>query len=847
MSGISLALTKVNPSGINLVSRSAPISLQTPNVSLVSPQTTLSESMLTGGNTEVAGVLTAVLPGGGNNTLGYTKFTNNIDVGNTVNAPNANLTTIFASNITTSLNTTVKGALAVTGDATVSGGTAVQSLYATTTTLAGVLSCQTAVNLATTLTVGTSLTVPSASIQNLSVDSSSMKTIISSSLTANAAEPLTLTGKDTAGTVVINTLLQTSNIKGQPASQLQLTGLDAANTTDVVGRLTVDKIQPHTPAGTLSLSCPTVFTSTLQGPTSVVQNAFIQNNTSSDPTVSATLSFSRLGFNSAYTGSIGMQPNIGLQTKVNGTVVTSINPTNNLCLFPTTVQLSNPLQVNGVTATGTSPLVLQGADGALTVDCTGLLKADTWRAHTAGGNVTTGDPLSFGSATGSNVVANSVFVQNLTSSDSSVNSFTSYNRSGFNSALTASTGISPSKGGYVLNVNGRQVFLADTGVGNIAFAQSVLVQGNETIAGTLAVGGRTVLSTTGVNGDLTVSGAIALPDLLTNFTGKLSQIKNDGVAFNPNATADLYMNNYHIYTANTVNGVTANFNNSFVQNLTSSDITVKALTAYNRSGFNTAFTASHGVDPSKGYVLNVNGRNVYTADVNNGNVVFSQGVGVTNNLTVSGGFNYTPPGVIMQWAAVTAPVGYLICDGSAVSRTGFAALFATIGTAYGGGNNSTTFNIPNLVGRVAVGRDSGNGNFTSLGIRSGSTVTQLGVSELPSHSHGITDPGHNHGVNEAPHNHEIWQPGRQNASGQGFNGYGSSRTTGAYGTTSQIQSGVFNNADGNDSVRPHECFTARTNVSLNAAQTGVSVNSTGNGSPFSILQPYLVVNYIIKV
>lgn len=79
-----------------------------------------------------------------------------------------------------------------------------------------------------------------------------------------------------------------------------------------------------------------------------------------------------------------MQPDVGLQTKVNGTVVTSINPANNLCLFPTTVQLSNPLQVNGVTATGISPLVLQGADGLLTLDCTGLLKADTWRALTLG-------------------------------------------------------------------------------------------------------------------------------------------------------------------------------------------------------------------------------------------------------------------------------------------------------------------------------------------------------------------------------------------------------------------------------------------------------------------------------
>lgn len=105
-------------------------------------------------------------------------------------------------------------------------------------------------------------------------------------------------------------------------------------------------------------------------------------------------------------------------------------------------------------------------------------------------------------------------------------------------------------------------------------------------------------------GNLSVSGSVALPDLLSNFTGKLSQIKNDGVAFNPNATADLYMNNYDINTAKTINGVTGNFNNLFVQNLASNDVTVKALTAYNRSGYNTAYTASNGIDPAKGYVLN---------------------------------------------------------------------------------------------------------------------------------------------------------------------------------------------------------------------------------------------------
>ena len=73
------------------------------------------------------------------------------------------------------------------------------------------------------------------------------------------------------------------------------------------------------------------------------------------------------------------------------------------------------------------------------------------------------------------------------------------------------------------------------------------------------------------------------------------------------------------------------------------------------------------------------------------------------------------PGVVEMFAGATAPTGYLICDGAAISRTTYAALFAIIGTTYGAGNGSTTFNIPNLKGKVAVGRDASQTEFDVLG------------------------------------------------------------------------------------------------------------------------------------
>ena len=62
------------------------------------------------------------------------------------------------------------------------------------------------------------------------------------------------------------------------------------------------------------------------------------------------------------------------------------------------------------------------------------------------------------------------------------------------------------------------------------------------------------------------------------------------------------------------------------------------------------------------------------------------------------------PGMIKPFAGTTVPTGYLLCDGSAVSRTTYADLFAAIGTTYGSGDGSTTFNLPDLTNRVPMKR-----------------------------------------------------------------------------------------------------------------------------------------------
>jgi microcystin-dependent protein len=92
-----------------------------------------------------------------------------------------------------------------------------------------------------------------------------------------------------------------------------------------------------------------------------------------------------------------------------------------------------------------------------------------------------------------------------------------------------------------------------------------------------------------------------------------------------------------------------------------------------------------------------------------------------------------PAGVISMYGGSTAPSGWLLCDGSAVSRTTYARLFSAIGTKYGAGNGSTTFNLPNFKGRVPVGLDSSQNEFNSLNKKGGEKTHTLTINEMPSH------------------------------------------------------------------------------------------------------------------
>lgn len=99
---------------------------------------------------------------------------------------------------------------------------------------------------------------------------------------------------------------------------------------------------------------------------------------------------------------------------------------------------------------------------------------------------------------------------------------------------------------------------------------------------------------------------------------------------------------------------------------------------------------------------------------------------------VSGG---SPPGTVVMYGGATAPSGWLLCNGQPVSRTTFAALFAAIGVNFGGGDGTTTFNVPDMRGEFPRGHDAGRG------IDAGRALGSAQAAELASHTHTITPTG----------------------------------------------------------------------------------------------------------
>lgn len=193
-------------------------------------------------------------------------------------------------------------------------------------------------------------------------------------------------------------------------------------------------------------------------------------------------------------------------------------------------------------------------------------------------------------------------------------------------------------------------------------------------------------------------------------------------------------------------------------------------------------------------------------------------------------------GIIIPFAGTVAPQGCLFCDGAAVSRTTYAALFAVIGTTYGAGDGETTFNVPDLAGRVVIGSSQSH----ALGTTGGSETVTLTADQLPAHVHEVPQHGHEndiavktpvltHSITAQP----VYKYNKPNASN------GTSSTQYMYNTLSTQTATRSRNV----SITKHS-FNCDLNGSVTAC-TDFASGLSGAGNPHNNMQPYTSINYLI--
>lgn len=199
-----------------------------------------------------------------------------------------------------------------------------------------------------------------------------------------------------------------------------------------------------------------------------------------------------------------------------------------------------------------------------------------------------------------------------------------------------------------------------------------------------------------------------------------------------------------------------------------------------------------------------------------------------------------PAGIVMPFAGSVAPQGYLLCDGSAVDRTTYATLFAVIGTTFGIGDGSTTFNLPDMSGRVALGESQTH----ALGTTGGSETVTLQTTNLPAHAHTVPKHGHSHNITATTPKfvHSITQPAftyNKPNSATSYHGIGTLGKA-VIGSTNTATATVATNA----SITAHAA-TACTMSGSVTDKAAFNSNSTGNNLAHNNMQPYMAVKYII--
>ncbi len=200
-------------------------------------------------------------------------------------------------------------------------------------------------------------------------------------------------------------------------------------------------------------------------------------------------------------------------------------------------------------------------------------------------------------------------------------------------------------------------------------------------------------------------------------------------------------------------------------------------------------------------------------------------------------------GLIRMYAGSVAPEGYLMCDGSAVSRDQYSGLFDVIGTTFGVGDGATTFNLPDLTGKVPMGTSQ------AYALASSGGSETVALADIPAHIHTVPTHGHentilattpslSHTISTQP----AFNYNRPNATATRYNARAGQGSRTAYKGTSSVNATLSTQVGVSD-----HAATACTMSGAISDASAMETETTGVGDAHNNMQPYVTMNYIISI
>jgi microcystin-dependent protein len=212
--------------------------------------------------------------------------------------------------------------------------------------------------------------------------------------------------------------------------------------------------------------------------------------------------------------------------------------------------------------------------------------------------------------------------------------------------------------------------------------------------------------------------------------------------------------------------------------------------------------------------------------------------------------NRSEVGTIKPWGKTTAPSGYLLCDGTAVSRTTYAELYVVLGDTYGSGNGSTTFNVPQLQGKTPQGYDgntynlaaTGGANTVTVAVTNNQAVSSVTNTVTNNQAVTVTGSISNTSVTEAQLASHGHQPAQLSSTTSALNDMFAAGRNATITNASRV---TGNTGSGTGHTHAHTLSGTLTGT-VAVTSSGGALSGTVAAAGNNTFSPYVVVNYIIK-